>query len=486
MKPKVLIKNCQAYDPYKISVIIYKGMEELDVLPWGHTLVKPNTVIAHQRYYPHAFTRPEFLEGLFVAIKQRGRQLLDKITLGERCGITIPTRYSFLEAGYYPVLKRHQVEPCYFEEVEQVKVSLDSPPALRPFIYVPKPVVDNAFFISAPKFKAHPWTKVTFSLKNLIGIQDDKHRLIDHDYKLEMKIADLQQVVTPGFIAVDAITAGQKTMLTPVPFKLGLIIMGTNSVAVDAVCTKIAGLEPKQVDHIDLCAQRGMGPIDLDQIEISGDVSLDEAMKRTKGFELTLGTVEDIFNKPSSNITVSAGPPPEPEQYNYCWGGCTGALFEGVQIIEAMQPRVYQEVRPMHIAFGDLSDREIKVKGQERVLFMGDCAKYKGEIAGESVDIACQYTPRDQKDPHCVKSQGLISKIIKYLIIMIANWGKTVIRVPGCPVSVAENVLFVSHIGRTKNPYLDLRVCLKFTYCFLISKMVILYRGVARWIGRIF
>ena len=42
-----------------------------------------------------------------------------------------------------------------------------------------------------PKFKAHPWTTVTFSMKNYIGIQDDRHRLIDHDQKLNEKVADL-------------------------------------------------------------------------------------------------------------------------------------------------------------------------------------------------------------------------------------------------------------------------------------------------------
>ena len=48
--------------------------------------------------------------------------------------------------------------------------------------------------MNCPKFKAHPWTTVTFSMKNYIGIQDDRHRLIDHDHRLNEKIAELPRL----------------------------------------------------------------------------------------------------------------------------------------------------------------------------------------------------------------------------------------------------------------------------------------------------
>ena len=85
---------------------------------------------------------------------------------------------------------------------------------------------------------------MTLSLKNFIGIQDDRHRLVDHTSFLEHKIADLQEVIQPRFIAIDAITAGQKMMLTPTPFDLGAIVMGTNSCAVDTVGCHMVHVEP--------------------------------------------------------------------------------------------------------------------------------------------------------------------------------------------------------------------------------------------------
>ncbi len=475
MKPKVILRRCDEYDPDRIAGIISEGLADLGVQPRGRTMVKPNTVIAHPLYFAHAFTRPEFLDGLLSALKGRGEEITE-LSMGERCGITIPTRYAFAEAGYNPVLRRQRVPAYYFDEEPQVEVQLESPPALRPFVCIPRSVVECDFFVNAPKFKAQPWVKVTFALKNLIGIQDDKHRMIDHDYMLENKIVDLQQVVSPGFIAMDGIIAGEKTMLTPKPFPLGLIVMAVNPVATDVVCSHIVGLGSNDVEHIRLAGERGLGPLDLDQIEVAGDVTLEEARARAEGFTLTLGTVKDIFNGPQSNITTYSGPPPDPDQRDYCWGGCPGALFEAMQIIEVMQPEVYHEVRPIHVAFGDVRGQQIDASPEERVLFMGDCAAFDGEIAGKPVHISSTYTSREQGDPHHAKSGDLLAKILKFFWLWIRHRGKQVVRVPGCPASVAENVLFVSALGRTKMPYLNRRIFARFTYEYIIFNVVRFFR----------
>ena len=56
MKEKVLIARCDDYDPDKIEKIIGRGMDELGIVPKGRVLVKPNIVIAHKDFFPHAFT----------------------------------------------------------------------------------------------------------------------------------------------------------------------------------------------------------------------------------------------------------------------------------------------------------------------------------------------------------------------------------------------------------------------------------------------
>jgi uncharacterized protein (DUF362 family) len=199
-KPKVILRHCETYDPERIAEIIGEGMDELGVKPRGRTMVKPNVVIAHPEIFPNAFTRSEFLDGLLTAVKLRNDEV-SELYIGERCGITIPTRAVFATAGYLKVLRKHGIRAEYFDEGAQIRFDLKHPDAMRDFILIPEGVMRCEFLINAPKFKAHPWTKVTFALKNYIGIQDDPQRLIDHDHMLHTKIADLQEVISPGFIA---------------------------------------------------------------------------------------------------------------------------------------------------------------------------------------------------------------------------------------------------------------------------------------------
>ena len=106
-------------------------------------------------------------------------------------GITVPTRVAFRESGWDAMLKTIDVKKYHFEEEQQVEIPLSHPQRLRDYLFTPEPIARADFFVNLPKFKAHPWTTVTFSLKAYIGIQDDRHRLIDHDHKLNEKIAEI-------------------------------------------------------------------------------------------------------------------------------------------------------------------------------------------------------------------------------------------------------------------------------------------------------
>ena len=174
-KHKVIIMHCDEYNPEKISGIVKEGMQELGVKPRGKILLKPNVVIAHPEIFPHAFTRKEFLDGVISATKALAQDVKE-IAVGERSGITLPTRYNFKNAGYPKVIRKHRVKIHYFDEVKQVPVKIKGKETLRDNLFVPKPIEECDFLINLPKFKAHPWCRLTLSLKNFIGIQDDRHR----------------------------------------------------------------------------------------------------------------------------------------------------------------------------------------------------------------------------------------------------------------------------------------------------------------------
>jgi hypothetical protein len=89
----------------------------------GRTLVKPNIVAAGE-LFKHAYTRPEFVEGVLGPPGPRRLGAMTELAVGERCGITIPTRRAFEGAGYNPMLKRNGVKHYCFEEEPQVEIPL--------------------------------------------------------------------------------------------------------------------------------------------------------------------------------------------------------------------------------------------------------------------------------------------------------------------------------------------------------------------------
>jgi uncharacterized protein (DUF362 family) len=455
-------------------------LRDLGLVPRGRTLVKPNLVSAGD-LFAHAYTRPEFGEGLLLALQDVGADTMSELAVGERCGITVPTRYAFRESGWDAMLERvgeraGRVVRYPFEEVPQVEIPFRHERRLRDYVFVPEPVAKADFFVNAPKFKAHPWTTVTFSMKNYIGIQDDRHRLIDHDHRLGEKIADLQYVIQPQFICIDAIIAGQGRMLTPKPFDLQLIVMGNNQVAFDSVCCRILGLDPRGVEHIRLASERGFGTTDLSAIGVSGDVTLEEASRRATGFEVGLVRVEKYFE--GTHITAYAGPPPESERTDYCWGGCPGAIEEAVEILRRYDRQFDEKAPRLHVVFGAY-EGPIDAKPGEKVVFIGDCARYAGTIAGQPVRIESLYKDRSTRDPRHAQHSDVYVKLASIRRKVHENADASIMRFEGCPVSVAEQVLALVYLTGSKNPYLEPREAMRFNRAYLGWRAVTAYKRLA-------
>ncbi|UCF55925.1 MAG: DUF362 domain-containing protein [Deltaproteobacteria bacterium] len=455
VKQKVIIRRCEEYDPKKISGIVKEGMEELGVKPTGKILLKPNVIIAHPEIFPHAFTRKEFLDGMISATKAQAEGIKE-LSIGERSGITLATRWLFKNAGYPEVIKKHKIKVYYFDEVKQVPVELTREGRLRDLIFVPKPIKECDFLINLPKFKAHPWCRLTLSLKNFIGVQDDRHRLVDHNIFLEHKIADLQEVIQPRFIAIDAIIAGQKMMLTPNPFPMGAIVMGTNSCAVDTVCCHMVHVDPKDLTHLRFAAERGFGPMILDEIEVSGDFPLEEVQEKTKNFEFCLERIDKYFGE-DSNLSCTVGTFPEEHSPDYCWGGCPGALQEAIHIFRGFNPNVEKEMKKIRYVVGKV-EGPLDLAEDERVIFVGDCTSWEGSIDGQEIKIESSYKATQEVDTRKTKSNDMLLKNLSTLWNCFKNRKSRYIHAKGCTVSVAEVVHYLANMGKIGNPNFDHRI----------------------------
>ena len=438
---KVLIRRCDEYNADRIAGIVKEGMQELGVRPTGNILLKPNVVLAQPDVFPYAFTRKEFVDGVISATKELARDVKE-IAVGERSGITIPTRYNFINAGYPEIIKKHRIKAHYFDEVKQVPVRIEGAHVLRNQLFMPEPIVECDFLINLPKFKAHPWCRLTLSLKNFIGIQDDRHRLVDHNQFLEHKIADLQAVIQSKFIAIDAITAGQRMMLTPTPFPLGAIVMGTNSCAVDTVGCHMVNVAPHDLVHLRYASERGFGPMDINRIDVGGDFPLPEVQEKTRDFQFCLERIDDYFGE-ETNLSCTVGTFPEAHSPDYCWGGCPGALQEAMHIFRGFYPDVDKDMQKVRYVVGKVTG-PLDLEENERVIFAGSCTSWEGEIDGKPVKIESSYKTSGETDETKTKSNDMLLKFLKAQFHSLANKSSRYIHAGGCPLSVADHVNYLS------------------------------------------
>jgi len=88
---------------------------------------------------------------------------------------------------------------------------------------------------------------------------------------LSANIADLASVLKPSVAVVDGIIAGEGHETSGNPVEMGIVIAGTDPVAVDAVGAAVMGISPAEVKHLSLAAEKGLGTSSLDEITVLGE-----------------------------------------------------------------------------------------------------------------------------------------------------------------------------------------------------------------------
>jgi hypothetical protein len=170
----------------------------------------------------------------------------------------------------------------------------------------------------------------------------------------------------PDFIATDAIEGScGGNHLTQHGRPLGAVIMATNPMAHDVVCAHILHLDPEKVGHLREARARGYGSLDIKDIDLQGDITLDELRSRTEGWDLGFIPITDI----PGNFKVLSGEP-------YCTGGCQGVLLDWLYMIKDRKPKLWNNLPAWTAVIGDYKG-DVEAK---RVLQLGTCTKVEGRL----------------------------------------------------------------------------------------------------------
>jgi len=137
-----------------------------------------------------------------------------------------------------------------------------------------KEVLDNSVLINIPIAKSHSATGVSIGMKGLMGLIWDRESF-HSQYNINQAIADLATVIKPQLTILDAtrvLTSGGPGGPGEVK-KPNLIVAGIDPVAVDSYGVSVApwygqNFKGRQVEHLLVSHQRGLGKIDVEQLKI--------------------------------------------------------------------------------------------------------------------------------------------------------------------------------------------------------------------------
>jgi uncharacterized protein (DUF362 family) len=141
-------------------------------------------------------------------------------------------------------------------------------------VEVIKEVLDSDVLINLPQAKTHSATGVSLGIKNLMGLIWDRYSFHSR-YNINQALADLATVIKPQLTILDATRAlvsggpgGPGEVQKP-----NLIIAGIDPVAVDSYGVSVApwygqNFRGRQVEHLLVAHQRGLGQIDLEQLRV--------------------------------------------------------------------------------------------------------------------------------------------------------------------------------------------------------------------------
>ncbi|NHI91465.1 MAG: DUF362 domain-containing protein [Candidatus Lokiarchaeota archaeon] len=263
-------KNLVSAIKHGLDLIKFNSEQVVD----KNVLLKPNCLQASEK----AITSPEVVAAVSKIMKDFGA----RVDIGDSPmsgGTTAESIYKKIkkfdlirELGQNPnwislMENPELIQRKYFKKMEKTVIS--------------KNFLDASFVVNLPKYKTHFLTSFTGAIKNFWGIQTGTTKSKSHLYGKSPKnfgivLADLFNFVheqnKSNLVIMDAIKImhGRGGPSFGNMMELGLMIIGTDAVAIDTVCVNIAGYDVKNVHYLEECSERGLGISDINKINILG------------------------------------------------------------------------------------------------------------------------------------------------------------------------------------------------------------------------
>jgi len=141
--------------------------------------------------------------------------------------------------------------------------------------YFPNTVLGADLIVSLAKMKTHHWAGATLSMKNFFGVVPGsvygwpKNKL--HYYGIPESIVALnRQFGRKAFAIVDGVIGMEGNgPIQGTPKPAGVLVMGSDLVAVDSTCCRVMGIDPEKISYLRMAAD--LGHVRPERIEQRGE-----------------------------------------------------------------------------------------------------------------------------------------------------------------------------------------------------------------------
>jgi uncharacterized protein (DUF362 family) len=213
-------------------------------------LLKPNLV----DYIPgsHIDTDPLLVAAAVECFRRLGAE---EVLVAEGPGHQRDTQLVLFESGFAHQLRDQKVRFVDLNRDELVKRPLLAGYTGMEHMWLPRAIFESDFIVSMPKVKAHHWSGVTLSMKNMFGVVPGVKygwpKNILHWRGIQQSILDICATVPVHFVIADAIVAMEGDgPLNGAARVLNRIVLADDPVAADATCARLMGLDPDEIAHI--------------------------------------------------------------------------------------------------------------------------------------------------------------------------------------------------------------------------------------------
>jgi uncharacterized protein (DUF362 family)/Pyruvate/2-oxoacid:ferredoxin oxidoreductase delta subunit len=317
----VALTSCGSYEPARIGNAVREllsplgGMEAF-VRPGQRVLLKPNLLSAKDPSRAIT-THPNLIEAVAEEVRRCGAVPF----IGDSPGGAIRgIKRVWTNTGMEEMALRSKIDLVNFEASGSQGIDFG-----KYTFFVSKPVLEADVIISLPKLKTHSLTLLTCAVKNMFGVipgfrKGELHKLYPKPGEFAEMLVHLYKLVTPSLSIVDAVLAMEGNgPSSGRPFQLGLLMAGSDGVAVDAVAADIIGFRDNFIDTTRIAAEMGLGTGDISGLALVGS----GVGVKPEQFELPSNRVKKLIPRPLARMVaplVSVKPVIDPKR-------CTGCAF---------------------------------------------------------------------------------------------------------------------------------------------------------------